>query len=614
MTFSLSNPRKLLTFILFVFAIVTPASLVIFVILRFGVDVPYWDDWAFVSLLERIHAGKLSIRDLLAQHNEHRMIFPRLVKLGLTHFTGWNTFYELFASWTFIALSFFALWNLLQITLGEHLNEKIRPLVVVNGLLLFSLAQGENFIWGWQLQWFLAEFFTILSIWALARWKGRWIGVLLAAFFTFVTQYSIASGQFLWSLGLLVMIVERKKWKLSQILFWSITATALICVYFYHFDTENRNLFTFIEKPLGFIEFILGCLGSAFGTFGPFGGLNACIVYGTLGMIVFTGSSAFLWRRCRQWWINMLPWMQFALYGLLGVVVTAVGRMQYGVAYHALVSRYSIFALFFWIGTLVNLTVCMDVLAENGYLSKLRIRVALTLFVILLAWGHVNTSIGRYEALDEFRHRTRIAQSAMYDYRMASDGDLKITCYLDPNELRRRAAFLESLRLGPYKRGTGPEIVAQLNHNWLEEVQRLNLVSSVVRANLIYIVPGDIDESKQQGKVLKFTVETRGGVHCFLGSKMLTQQNDHHAAGSRILVFESKNASYMQIFWNRNEKPQPVSLYAEPLTNKWKAFRVKVPTRVRGYSFALFYNEDPPIKDKVKVSVYERLSSSTSTE
>src|ERR1051325_5649941 len=134
MTFSFSNPRKLLTFILFVFAIVTPASLVIFVILRFGVDVPYWDDWAFVSLLERIHAGKLSIRDLFAQHNEHRMIFPRLVKLGLTHFTGWNTFYELFASWTFIALSFLVLWNLLQITLDEHLNEKIRHLVVVNSL------------------------------------------------------------------------------------------------------------------------------------------------------------------------------------------------------------------------------------------------------------------------------------------------------------------------------------------------------------------------------------------------------------------------------------------------------------------------------------------------
>jgi hypothetical protein len=84
--------RRLFLSILFALGIAIPPLLVIIVILRFGIDLPYWDDWAFVPLLEYVQQGRLPLSELLAQHNEHRMVFPRLLKLALTHFSDWNIF------------------------------------------------------------------------------------------------------------------------------------------------------------------------------------------------------------------------------------------------------------------------------------------------------------------------------------------------------------------------------------------------------------------------------------------------------------------------------------------------------------------------------------------
>jgi hypothetical protein len=597
--------QKPLSLFLFALAIVCPALLVIFVILRFGVDVPYWDDWAFVHLLERIQTHQLSLMDFLYQHNEHRMAFPRLLKLGLAWFSRWNVFYELFASWTLIVLSFFILLNLLRITLGEKFKDKIKLLLVLNSLLIFSLAQGENFVWGWQLQWFLANFFTFLSIWALARWKGRWMGVVAAALATFAAQYSIASGQFLWLLGFAILLIEQQ-WKLAQRLFWFLFAAASFGFYFYHFTDENRNLFLFLQRPFGFLLFVSGSLGSPFGTFGPVGGLYLSALYGGIALLLFISSIIFLWRRFYDLWIKLLPWIELAFYGLMSVGATAAGRMQYGIEYHALVSRYSIFALLFWIGTLVCVAVCADVLVQHGYFSRTRGRLALAFLFILLAWGHVNTSIGRYERLNEFKNRLRIAQSALYDYRRASDGDLKVTCFLDPNEVRRRAAILESLRMGPYKHGTAPEVVAQLNQAWLQEIKKRNLVESEVEPELIYIVPGDAEAAKaQQGRILKFTATKRAGVHLYLGAKTLPQ-NANHSLKTRVVVFQSKNASNIKVNWGDPKIHQEtVSLYSIPFRNKWRLFRTQIPTDVRGYTVTLLYTDAPPIDDKLKISVYE---------
>src|SRR5438270_13475536 len=81
--------------------IATPPLLIGLLILRDGVDVPFWDQWdGTAPLFEKMAAGTLGFADFFAQHNEHRILFPRLIFFGLGCLTHWNIRAELFVSWS----------------------------------------------------------------------------------------------------------------------------------------------------------------------------------------------------------------------------------------------------------------------------------------------------------------------------------------------------------------------------------------------------------------------------------------------------------------------------------------------------------------------------------
>jgi len=65
-----------------------PLAFLLCVVARYAVPVPYWDQWEFVPLLEKTYHGQLTFHDLWAQHNEHRILFPRIIMLALAHLTG----------------------------------------------------------------------------------------------------------------------------------------------------------------------------------------------------------------------------------------------------------------------------------------------------------------------------------------------------------------------------------------------------------------------------------------------------------------------------------------------------------------------------------------------
>src|SRR5215208_7141850 len=75
-----------------------PPLYLIIIILTNTVDVPFADQWALVPLLERSYRGTLSLHDLWAQHNEHRLLFPRLIMLALARLSAWNTHIEMLAN------------------------------------------------------------------------------------------------------------------------------------------------------------------------------------------------------------------------------------------------------------------------------------------------------------------------------------------------------------------------------------------------------------------------------------------------------------------------------------------------------------------------------------
>ena len=98
--------------------IAAPFILVVALVIRYGVNVPFWDQWEFVRIIQGYHDGTLAFSDFFAQHNEHRILFPNLVMFGLAWYSHWDTGYERAFSLVVAATSFGFLFAMLQRTIG----------------------------------------------------------------------------------------------------------------------------------------------------------------------------------------------------------------------------------------------------------------------------------------------------------------------------------------------------------------------------------------------------------------------------------------------------------------------------------------------------------------
>ena len=79
-------------------ALAIPAGVVLALVLRHGVNVPFWDQWELVGLLAAASDGTLTWAEIFRQHNEHRMVFPKIIMLALAALTGWNVVGEMLGS------------------------------------------------------------------------------------------------------------------------------------------------------------------------------------------------------------------------------------------------------------------------------------------------------------------------------------------------------------------------------------------------------------------------------------------------------------------------------------------------------------------------------------
>ena len=100
------------------------------------------------------------------------MVAPKLALLGLASLTRWNSVAEMLASVVLALASLLILLRLAQPVLRESGQVGRLWTMLTLSLYVFSLAQGANWLWGWQIQWFLSLFAAVLTV-ALAGGGGR---------------------------------------------------------------------------------------------------------------------------------------------------------------------------------------------------------------------------------------------------------------------------------------------------------------------------------------------------------------------------------------------------------------------------------------------------------
>lgn len=176
----------------------------------FGNATPYWDQWngEAASLYLPWLSGSLSLSDLLAPHNEHRIFTMRLLSLGLFVINGnlWNPILEMYVNAAIhsIALTFFIY------LVTQSINEKLKKYLVIFSVALFVVPFGwENTLAGFQSQFYLLLLFSFIFLWAIACEKifslKWWLGIIAGV----LCPLSLASGALTLFIGAFILLIRQ---------------------------------------------------------------------------------------------------------------------------------------------------------------------------------------------------------------------------------------------------------------------------------------------------------------------------------------------------------------------------------------------------------------------
>src|SRR3990167_10311364 len=86
--------------------VLIPALMLLDKLVNNSVNVPFWDQWVYVDLFDKLRHGTLGLKDLWMQHNEHRILFPKLITLLFAQLTRWNLRAEVLLNFVTASLSF----------------------------------------------------------------------------------------------------------------------------------------------------------------------------------------------------------------------------------------------------------------------------------------------------------------------------------------------------------------------------------------------------------------------------------------------------------------------------------------------------------------------------
>ena len=194
--------------------------------------VPYWDQWDELIL----SPGKVFSPWLYSQHNEHRILFPRLLfAIDTFAFAETNKF-NFFCN---VALPL-TLVGLIVHVARRHVSRGLTDTLWIAGIVLtvlFSAIQYENFVWGFQVQFFGVELAAVASIASLALGRGAWPSLAAAIAFSTIAVYTLASGMVVPFLAIPVALwAGRSK---AQVAVLAVAAAVLLALYLHGYVSPS---------------------------------------------------------------------------------------------------------------------------------------------------------------------------------------------------------------------------------------------------------------------------------------------------------------------------------------------------------------------------------------
>ncbi|WP_334834759.1 hypothetical protein [Nostoc sp.] len=339
--------------LLFAVAYSLPVILLFWFVTTFSVNVPFGDDWALVNFFDKIHSGTVNFGDFFSQHNEHRILFPRIIFAILAFSSKWNIKLEIYFIFLLALVNFVILYKIAASNWNQDNKVLFNLFNITVCIVHFSLNQYENWLWGFQIAWLFINTCLILAIFILTVPKNLLpnIRLLLASLCCFIASFSSAHGLLSWVaiLPSVYFLEGINKHKKIRILVWMGLFAFCVAIYSIGYEKPSHHPTTFfiLQKPLIASKYFLTLIGFSLlkNTFPP-------VLTGLIILLVFSFFNLFSFTNQQSNFANKAaPWLSLGWFAILFASITTVGRAGFGVE-QATSSRYVTVSILLFISCL----------------------------------------------------------------------------------------------------------------------------------------------------------------------------------------------------------------------------------------------------------------------
>jgi hypothetical protein len=420
---------------------IVPVFALLWFIHNFGVNVLYYDDWELVPLLQKSMSGTLTLADLFAQHNEHRMPFPFVIMLLVARMTRFNTIAQMYVSWGLLCITAYVMFLSVRKFLSPLSRSGVMLVLFPIFALLFSFRQFESILWAFTSQIYLMLLTVVLSFYLLSISQGLdrrfWFSCVSAT----VASYSYFNGILAWPAGLVLIFREGRSRR--RVCCWLTLAALNYAAFFYGWIKPSYHppwTFALIHPISGLVYFftLIGAVLEGYNVSSAFGFGILISIIGLL-VIVFSYKARILKQ-------NRL-WLSLILFALLSSLAEMIGRSGFG-AWQALSSRYTPITVLGLIGLYLMASPALKI-DRKVKRHLLRSFVAFGLITLMLVGLVIPYSegwqLGQQWALA--RHR---GAYELITLDLQSGQELATYLYPWPDVMKKRAAFLQQNGLGVF--------------------------------------------------------------------------------------------------------------------------------------------------------------------
>jgi hypothetical protein len=424
-----------------------------YLIFKYGVDVPYWDQWeGTATLFEKEQAGSLVFNDFFVQHNEHRILFPRLIAYSLAKLTHWNIGAESMVIWLLAAVSAFSVYKICRSSNPGSLLP-VWVLFAIN-VLIFTPLNVHNWLWGFQIGFLLPVALTTTCIWVASSFttSSRFVYAMMLCV---ASTFSIGGGFMLWLIATPLLFCSEVEWQWKRrrswwILWFSVFLTSIL-LYFYGYvkPAQHPSLFEAFSKPFQAIGYVLLYLGSAFSSGTNIDSNLIGMVAGgvMVSMLLFLVCYLWVFRVDRLLIKQTIPSVMLASYAVINAGLTMVGRLGFGLG-QAASSRYTIFSILLPVALLLLIPVVFRhwKTRRSDRTSTDALKLGMCAVVSVLAFLHALAAVNSLKAWPATQ-RERLTARAFLAFVNVVDEPDYLAAYLTYNlpPLKERASVLSNL-------------------------------------------------------------------------------------------------------------------------------------------------------------------------